>query len=490
MKASEIPFNIDLLIPDQNWLNLFLPVTSLDTFDGLTKNFHPNGLYSVNIFGVVGTPKRDEKYAFIDVKIPILHPIVFKTLVSLKSLYGSIMAGKEFAIFDEERKDFFRSDPVTGSTGYEFFIKHFKKIVFEDRSSNKREQSLLLIDKYKDKCLVDKIIIIPASYRDIEVDENGRTTSDEINSIYYKILAISNTIHANTVKIAPESYDAQRMSLQNKFVELYEYINSIIDGKKNLMMGKWASRKVFNGTRNVITSANVTIEDLDKVEISINDTFVGLFQLLKAMLPISIFNIKNTIISKAFTEINQPVLLTNPKTLKSERLEVSTDAYNTWLTNEGIEKQISFYRENTIRHNPVMIDNHYLGLIYKGPDNTFKFISGIDELPEGRDKSDCSPITYTELYYLSIYKIYKKYPSYVTRYPITGIGSVYPSKMYLKTTIEFEERIELDDDWKPSEHVAKQYPVRASTFFNSMAPSSTRIGKLGADYDGDIAYPC
>ncbi len=486
MKPSDIPFNISLLIPTENWTKTILPVTSLDTFEGMTKNFHPQGLYSVDIFGVVGTPSRDEKYAFIDIKLPILHPVIFKTLVGLKSLYRDIMASKEFAIFDEEQRDFIKSDPISGQTGYEFFIKHFKKLQFEQRSSTKREQSIALMEKYKDNCLTDKIIVIPASYRDIEVDPNGRASSDEINSIYYKLLAVSNTIHPGTVKVAPESYNTQRMTLQNAFLELYEYINSIIDGKKNLMMGKWASRKVFNGTRNVITSANVTITDLDdNNKLTVNDTCIGLYQTLKAMLPISLYRLKNGILTKAFTEVGNPVLLTNKKTLMSERVEVSSDSYNTWLTNEGLEKQITYFKENSIRHNEIDIDGYYLGLIYKGSDNTFKFISGIDELPEDRKKEDCYPITYTELFYLSIYEIANNYPVYVTRYPITGMGSIYPSKVYLKTTVEFEVRQELDDEWRPSGNVAKQFPIRTSSFFNSVAPSTSKLAKLGADFDGD-----
>ena len=488
MQNLAIPFNITLLIPDKRMLSMLRPVTSLTAFDA-NRNFHPDGLYSTETFGVVGTPARESKYSYINIRISILHPVIFKTLISMKSLYKDIMSSREFAVWDDEKKDFIKSNAIDGQTGYQFFINHFKDIVFEEKSSIRREQAIRLLDMYKDNCLVDNIIVMPAGYRDIELDNNGRESSDEINDIYYSLLSISNTINPSTVNVSPEAYNSQRMSLQNKFVELYDYINTIVDGKKNLMMGKWASRKIFNGTRNVITSQDTTILDLDDPDnITINDTLMGLFQTLKAMLPVAIYHIRTKFLSEVFTSSNSPSLLTNKKTLMSERVLIQSKEFDKWMTNEGLEKLIDQYQETSIRHEPIKIEqDYYLGLIYKGPDGTFKLIHGIDELPSDRKAEDCTPITYTELFYLSIYDIANNYPVFVTRYPITGIGSVYPSKLKLKTTVESEVRKELGYDWLPmsDNKIAKEFPLKTSTFFNSLSPSSSRLAGLGADFDGD-----
>jgi hypothetical protein len=489
MQKQSIPFNIDLLIPDKNLTERFRAVKSLDTFDASGKNFHPEGLYSVETFGIVGTPARDARYGYIDLKIGVMHPVIFKTITSLKTFYKDILSSREFAIWNDETKDFIKSNSIEGQTGYQFFIEHYKDIIFEERASLKREQSIALLNKYKDNGLIDKMLVIPAGYRDLEIDENGRQSSDEINELYYKLLAISNTINSSTVNISPEAYNTQRMTLQNTVIEIYDYISNIIDGKKNLMMGKWASRKVFNGTRNVITSSDTVVQDLDdKNKLTINDTCIGLYQLLKAMLPVSIYHLKNGFLSSVFSSAGVAAFLTNKKTLQSERVELSNQEYEKWLTNEGLEKLITYYKENSIRHNPIDVEGYYLGLVYKGPDNTFKLIHGIDELPDDRKKEDCYPITFTDLFYLSIYDIANSYPVLVTRYPITGVGSVYPSKVFLKTTIDSEVRTELGNDWKPlgGDKIAKQFPVLNSAFFNSMSPSPSRLAGLGGDFDGDM----
>jgi hypothetical protein len=484
LNNSNIPFNIYLLIPDDSFKTKFRAVSSLDTYDVSSKNFHPDGLYSVETFGIVGTPARDARYGYIDLKIKILHPVIYNTLIQLRSFYKDIISAKEFAVWNDELKDFEKSNAIEGNTGYEFFISKFKQIVFEPRQSVKREQALALLAKYKNNCMLDKVLVIPAGYRDMEVDGNGRAGSDEINSLYYKLIAVSNTINNNTSVIVPESYNSQRVSLQNTFNQIYDYINTIIDGKDNLMMGKWASRKIFNGTRNVITAQDTIIEDInDPNALTINDTSIGLYQTLKAMLPVTLYNLKTKFLSTVFTAVGTPALLTNKKTFLSERVDISNLESDRWMTNEGIEKQVTYFRENTIRHNEIKVDNHYLGLVYRGPDGTFKLIHGIDELPEGRSKDDCSPITYAELFYSSIYDIANSYPLLVTRYPITGVGSVYTSMTYLKSTIEFEIRRELGDDWKPmgDDKIAKQFPVKGSEFFNSVSPSPSKLSGLGGD---------
>lgn len=483
MDKLDVPFNIFFLRLDDSTVKYLKPVTSLDVFDGITKNLHPEGLYSPAIFGVAGSNNRYTKFSYIDIKLKIMHPVYYKALTAMKSLYEAIMTSKEFAIWDEEKKDFIKSNALDGQTGYDFFIQHCDDIVHEERPSTDRQENISLIKKYKDYHLYDKIIVLPAAYRDIEIDDTGRESSDEINSMYYKMIAISNTINPHTVKISPEAYNTQRMSLQRAFNEIYEYLANLIRGKSNLFMGKWASRKIFNGTRNVITSMNITQTELGAPNsIDYNDTLVGLYQTLKGILPISLYRLKTGFLSEVFPSINAPALLTNKTTLKSEKVILKTSFYDKWMTSEGLESLISSYKEPSIRHDYIKVNDHYLGLIYRGPDNTFKLIHGIDELPDDRDPKDCRPISLTELFYCAIYEVTDNYPALVTRYPVTGVGSIYPSMAKLKSTIEVEKRYKLGMDWSVdrSTKVAYEFPTQTG-LYNALSPSPFKLGRLGAD---------
>lgn len=488
MSNLAIPFNISLLAITPNILTGLRPVTSLNIFDGSSNNFDENGLFSTSIFGKVGDERRDCLFSYIDFKLEVFHPLIYKTLIKLKVLYGEIMAGKTFAIWNDTIKDFERSNQLEGQTGFHFFFSNFKNINFIETNSDINTQQIKLIktsienNTYSSK----QIIVMPAGLRDLEYDDHGKINENEINLLYRKILSTSKIINETSIKNSPESMNTARFQIQKVFYEIYTLISNTIEGKEKLIMKKWASRQIFYGSRNVITAMDTSVPVLgSKNTIRFNNTGIGLFQFLKTTLPLSIYLIRNNYLSSLFTSGNQ-VNLVNRKTLKSELVTLTTAEYELWGSPDGIEKIIDRYSEESLRHKEIIINDHYLALIYKGPDKTFKIFNSIDELPEGKNISDVYPITLTELLYCSVYKRAEKTPVVTTRYPVTGIGSVYPSIVFLMTTTKSEIRHELNELWeKDEENVAPSFPIKDIPFVNSMVPHISRISNLGADFDGD-----
>lgn len=486
MSDLSIPFNIYILNLTPDKLRGMIPVTSMDMFEGMSRNLHDAGLFSIPIFGRIGSPARTSRYSYIDIKATIFHPTIYKSLVQLRSLYGEILQGKSYAVWDEELKDFVKSNQLNGETGFEFFVSHWKDIKFEMRASDLRTKNIELIDKYKDIALTDKVIVMPAGYRDIEIEDDGRVSVNEINTLYKKLLQISNTITENAVKDSIEMLNGARYSMQNTFNQIYEMIEAMIKGKKKLMMGKWASRKIFNGTRNVITSADIRSDELNAPNnVGFNDTVCGLFQYIKATLPLTIAKLRNGFLSNVFVSPQSPAYLTNKTTLKKEEVKVSSDTFDKWMSDEGLEKVVNLYSEESIRHNYLEVDGHYIGLVYKG-EGVFKFFQDIDELPEGYSKEDVYPITFTELIYGSIYHDAHLYPALVTRYPVAGFGSIYVSNIYLKPTLKVEKRAPLGEDWQidPFKPIAYNFPTKTD-FVNALSPAPNKLATMQADFDGD-----
>jgi hypothetical protein len=291
------------------------------------------------------------------------------------------------------------------------------------------------------------------------------------------------------VKNNPDIINLSRFRLQTAFNDLYTLIESMIEGKKKLYMGGWASRGIFNGTRNVITAMDTSTAYLGKAgSVQFNNTVIGLYQLMKAMMPVSRFLVKSGFLSKVFTSPDAPVNLVNKKTLQMESVRLSPAYFDRWMTDEGIEKVITSFGEEGLRDKHLEIAGYYVGLIYKGPDGTFKIFQDIRDLPEHRSKDDVSPLTFCELLYLSGYLNWNRYPIFVTRYPIAGVGSIYPSKVYVKTTIKSEVRRELSDVWSEMSdaHTAYSFP-RGGAYVNSLVPHSAKLERLVADFDGDTA---
>lgn len=492
MKNSQIPFNVSILNLTAEKLKLLRPVKSPDVHDGVTGNFNEDGLFSVLTFGRVGDELRDTRFSYIDIHLNIFHPTIYRALVQLRGLYRDIMAGTAYAIFDDKEGDFILANELTGETGYAYFLKHWKKIKYRESKSPVRTERIKMIQKYQAISTTSKILVMPAGLRDYIVDSTGRGTQDEINDVYRRILGASKVIvSADGTETSP-LYDNSRRSLQQGFNDVYDHVLRMITGKKGFIQEKYGSRRIFNGTRNVISAMDTSTADLDEVNSpDYTDTILGMFQVAKGALPLTIFLLRNGWLGEVFSvgDSSTSARLIDPKTLKSELVDLPPDVRDRWITVEGLEKVIESMRIVENRHKPVMLEDRYLGLVYRGPDNTFKIFGDIGDLPEGFDRKNVAPLTLIELIYLSGYKRWNTLKTIVTRYPVTGIGSTYPSTIYTKTTMKGEVRTELGVDWNPMEDsVALEFPsYEPLAYVDSQVIHPSRLGGLGADFDGDTA---
>ena len=70
-------FDISIMDTNTDRFKYIKPVTSLDTFQGMSKDFHEDGLFSTSIFGKIGTPDRDLRLSYIDIRIDVFHPKIY-----------------------------------------------------------------------------------------------------------------------------------------------------------------------------------------------------------------------------------------------------------------------------------------------------------------------------------------------------------------------------------------------------------------------------
>ena len=488
MSNKDVPFNVDLIDLNKERLSTLKPVLSLDIYDGASSNFHEDGLYSVSIFGRMGDESRDHRFSYIDVKVPVLHPIVYDRLRRIKALYIGILNGREYATFDKTLKDFVRSDPINGQTGYGFFMSHFKDLKFKESLSGQRANRIRVINKYRERALYDKVLIVPAGLREIEIDENGRDQENDVAELYRRVISISNTVGLTHGDPNSAVYNASRWSLQQAFNAIYTHFERLLSGgKKSFLQAKYASRNIFNGTRNVISAMDASVAVLGAPNApSANSTVLGLYQFAKSVLPVTLNKLSTGWVSQVFGSAEGKAKLVNKDTLKAEYVDISVETRDRWATNEGLKKVLDSLSEPSLRHKPISIEKHYLGLIYVGPDNTFKIFGDIDELPPEYSRDNVHPLTLCQLVYLAGFDVWNEYFTLVTRYPVAGLGSIYVSKPYVKTTIRGEMRRELGPDWKPTGKVALEFPKLGETsYVDSMMPHATKLTGLTADFDGD-----
>ena len=489
--ANRPPVNLTILKPTKDLLQTLRPVRVSDIFDGMSTNFHEDGLFSVSTFGRVGSDERDKRFGFIDIKVPVFHPLLYKRLMSLKALYGTIISGKSFARWDPIANDLVlaRVDDEGAGTGFGFFVQHWDKIRFHTTESLQRQMKIALLNKYKDKALTDKILVLPAGLRDIEIDAEGRKVEDELNSPYRRLIAVANTIPDAGNDFNAPYLDSSRRSLQTSFGLIYEMINQILYGKKGFIQAKWASRRIFNGTRNVISTMETASAVFDGPRsVDLQDTQIGLLQTMKSALPVAVHCLMTGWLSHVFGSADQSAVLVNPKTWHAEYVDVDVDVIDRWTTAEGLEKAIERFSETKIRNRPLRVENHYIGLVY-ADEKYFKIFNDIDQLPKHLSRKNVHPMTMTELMYLSGYRRWYELYTFGTRFPVAELGSMYPSKVYTRTTILASAKEELGEDWQPKGEgfIAREFPAHELTapFMDSQAPHPSNLKNLQGDHDGD-----
>ncbi len=483
MAEKILPFNITLLQMTDQMVQGIKPVTVMDIFDNTTKNFHAEGLFSTEIFGKVGTQDRMKRFSYIQLATPILHPIIYKTIIELKSYYEEIMSGKLYAEYDPVAKEFIKSTPTEGKTGYLFFMNHWQDLRFLHNKSTRRDLKIDLLDKFKDRALTDRIVVIPAGYRDFIIEQDGKPTEDEINGIYRKFISKNSLLPKTVLNKSGENLDGIVYSLQDTFNDLYNYIKDMLSGKNKLVTGKWAARRTFNSTRNVASAPILDVPDLNHENyVKMDDSQVGLYQYTKAISPIAIHLLRDRFLDNIVQEGNN-VYLIDPKTLHRNLYPLKGQTIDRWTTDEGIEKVLNNFSISDSRFLPVEIEDKYLKLVYDTGD-MIRLLDDISELPEGADEKKVRPLTYAEMWCICVANDSLTRPGFFTRYPITGYGSIYPSRIYLKTTVK-GRTVAFYKDSASDPEVIREYPILYTDFFDTISVSPIHMGRLGLDFDGD-----
>ena len=351
------PFNIQIMdVDDFIQRHSLLPVTSTAIFETGTKRFHPDGLYSEAIFGQVGSRDRLVRKGYIDLHTDIVTPHLYKQLISLRSYYKDIISGKAYAKFDPEIKDLILVDPDEpgADTGFQFFVKSLPKISFARTNSVKRTDKIDLLEKYHDRLIIDKLIVLPAGIRDVKITDEY-ISPEEINKFYVAILQLASGLPSN--KSDEPLYDTIRFQIQTKVMAIYDYITTLIDGKKGFAQGKFAARKLTYGTRNVITALPIT-----RVEDPTSDRCIGpeeieipLFQAMKSSFPLIVHSLQQIFFNTVFSNQTNKIPLIDPDSLFTNYVDVDTAVVSSYTTDTGINDLINNYRTPEIQWEPVKI---------------------------------------------------------------------------------------------------------------------------------------
>ena len=479
---------IKISLLDQDRLKeLLVPVTTSQVFEASSDSFHPEGLFSTQIFGQPGTDTRVRKASYIDLKTDILRPNVFKMLVTSRALYEDIMRGTTYAVFSAKEKDFIQDNSDKAQTGFHFFTSNLHRLLLPDTESTKRTYVKKILKKNKSTLLIDAYTVIPAGIRDYSVDENGVGKKDAINDLYLKLLNLTSTIH-NT-KVVDPSIDQVAYSIQVTIVELYEYIANLLLGKHKVFNKKFLKRRVYGSSLQVLTSNVNRIKTKGDASLGINDSYIGLQQYMAGILPVIPNRMGESSLSENLQDKLSDMYLINAKTNSRELVDPDPDLVDLFMTEEGVSTLIKMISSSDVTENDPYIHRfnnkeYHLLLVYHSKEGAC-LVADPSLIPE--DKLEyLKPVSLSLMIYLILTEYEDQHRGVSTRYPAIEEGSSIPVGPILKLRQKFLKVNQLDPlTLEPTGKVYERYPDEESGYFTSISLSHARWDGLSADADGD-----
>lgn len=493
------PMYVDKFINDR----FLKEVTSLLMYEPSSTVFHPDGLYSEQIFGQIGSPARISNLGYIDLHTEVLVPMVYRDIINLVGWYDDLMRGVQYARFDTQKKEFVMAtrDDLDADTGYTFFMSHIRECTFQRNESMTRNDTITKVEKTlsENTYSTTKMIVCPAGWRDIKVDISGHIETEAVNKLYGSLLAMAGEINLDIKTPAIVSFfDTMRYNIQKKLLEIYLYFENIISGKEGVGQQHYAKRSVANGTRDVITTPTLIANSPDEPDyLKCDETLHPLYLLASAFRPLVVHQLNLLFTSQIYTfgSVNVPAI--NPKTLQVEYIEVTPATVTEALSTEAKQRFIQEFKELETRHLPVTVpsitgEEYYLWMVYDLGDSIYLFRS-LDDLEKllgdtgiAVDRKKIRPLTKIEMLYIATYHAVEGHFSSITRYPAIEVGSIYPTKPALASTSP-SRVVAFRSQYAPDMGVIyPYYPVYGLTsYVDSIAIHPCKTTGLGADHDGD-----
>jgi len=258
-----------------------------------TISFHPDGLptedglFSFELFGKPASPERKKRFAYVDLKTDFIHPIVFRNLIALQKNLGDLIFERKKFIIDGRKR---LVPDEGGRTGIAFLKSVWGNFIpgakdSDEGSSTRKERIKFIKLVPKNEVFLNKWIVIPAFYRDInfQSDDRRRISKDDVNDTYVKLIGLSKAIdQGNSLELTG---GVVRNAIQTTLNQLYDYFKEKMSSKSGIIKDKLMAKTVDYSVRSVITSTTYDAPDYDSVKIKMHEIGVPIGQLCVLFYP-------------------------------------------------------------------------------------------------------------------------------------------------------------------------------------------------------------
>ena len=265
-------------------------VTSLKVFG--KKKFHPEGLFSEQIFGpiknytcqcgtyyglsksggrcttcgvdIINSDARRTRFAKITLPIPVVNPLFYDLVVeiggkTLKHALDDLMRNEKTYLYMDGEEHIIGTDQDRLSEGFEYWertdaifklIRDLAKMFAEDGIHEWK-----LVYENIDSLLINHVIVLPPDLRPSSAAAGGKQLMDKINRYYVQILTKKEIMKDTMIDILRDKnlYYTYFKQIQRDVNELYHRILEKMAKKEGLIRGNILGKRIDFSGRAVIT---------------------------------------------------------------------------------------------------------------------------------------------------------------------------------------------------------------------------------------------
>lgn len=443
-----------------------------------------DGLFSTDIFGM-SMDDRKNRFGFIDLKRKYLTPKAYIALIRLNRKVQSIVYGtKKFTIQNGEL-----IEDENGQTGMDWLYKNWDSINFQKGEGAQRNDRVDVLSGHsKNELFMDKFIVIPAFYRDVNMQQasSGSPRVPEINDTYNNILRNISLIEAQN------NFDFMVNSLigktQQLIVDVYNQLKAKIEKKNGYLRKFVMGKSVDYCTRVVITAADFRYDSWKAQPIDFEHTGCPLIFCLSMLTPFILWWVKGFFKTELEnTKDSCPVILKDGK-----KVYVKLESPEIFFNNEYIEKVLQQYIDQpSSRFDKIElpIQKEYkekYGITYP----IYIRLKGRHPNVTTMDKhSDFfeRPLTWTDIFYMAAVDVSEDKFVQITRFPLLDYLGTLFTRIFVMSTRNTTPMIIND-------RLYEYYPVIdtemdvvdiESLFIDSLKLFPIYLSAIGGDHDGD-----
>ncbi|MBD5584512.1 MAG: hypothetical protein HDQ88_05470 [Clostridia bacterium] len=458
--------------------------------------FDDDGIMSYRIFGT-STNDRRRTFGYIDLRKHFIHPHIYINILA-RSVFQNIVpliAGQKRYIVED---GFLKEDPY-GWTGVTELYRHWNEIDWNKSPSTNKIGKKILTELPRDRVFVKFWPVIPPSYRDIMLGNDGKPregavtkkTSDvtsDLNTLYQALIRAVNVL--STGGIFKDMQYAAEARVQNDLNEIFNYFKDRLTHKNGLIRKSLLGKSVDYGARVVISAPTFRHDKFEDAMVDYNHAALPIATAAATFYPFVESYIRDFFNQAIGTNPNL-FSYTNPTTGHQETL--SLEDAEIQFSEKNIKKIINNYIPNPDnRFDPVTVT--FAIPAKDGKKKKKELVIMMNDAYEiGKDGSKTKvirPMTLTDLMFMATVDAAEHRHIMISRHPVGTDKGIILNKPRIRSTndtIHMEvngidyPRYPIIDHTIPHNKVATQ-------FVDSTTYSNEHLKEMSADYDGDQIF--